>query len=212
MKKKARSETFTFDVSGDFAMFLSPATKKSCEWHTYKFPTYSALIGILKNIYSFPGIIWHIEKVRVMNRIQFVSLPVRSAGYYENRSRYNHTYLYMPKYQVCAYYTLDWSGDQKYCNWHHAWSIRKRIQNGHNVITLGKNGCVGYVRPCVFGEGESYYDDIDEATNAFMFYDFVVERNLHTMEQEKYVSFCQYSMGQGIIDWENWKPISIERG
>lgn len=207
MIKQARSEYFDFEIAGDFAMFLSPASKLSCEWFSYQFPTYSSLIGILKNIYSFPSVEWHIEKVRVMNRIQYTSMPIRSPQYYgdEVRARYNHTFLYDVRYQVRAYYTIDWAADHRYCNWDHGVTIMKRLQNGHNITTLGKNDCIGFTTPCVFGDGTGYYDDIDEVIDKFMFFRFINNMDIDgEMKAEITESeYGNYRMINGVIDFSN---------
>lgn len=59
-----------FKVWGRFALFTDPITKIGGEKCSYHVPTYEALKGVAKSIYWKPSIIWIIDEVRVMRRIQ----------------------------------------------------------------------------------------------------------------------------------------------
>ena len=45
-------------------------------------------------------------------------------------------------------------------------------KGGRRDIFLGTRECQGYVEPCTFGEGESYYDDYGELDFGLMFHGF----------------------------------------
>ena len=45
-------------------------------------------------------------------------------------------------------------------------------KGGRQDIFLGVRDCQGYVEPCVFGEGEGAYDDVDELSFGLLFHSF----------------------------------------
>ena len=59
----------TLEVAGRTALFADPTTSCGGEKVTMEIPSYSALIGFMSSIFWKPAIVWHIDKVRVMNPI-----------------------------------------------------------------------------------------------------------------------------------------------
>ena len=59
-----------FEVWGNYALFSDPLTRVGGEKFSYQVPTYQALKGILESIYWKPTLIWKIDAVRVMKKIQ----------------------------------------------------------------------------------------------------------------------------------------------
>ena len=59
-----------FKTWGHHALFTDPLSKIGGEKCSYHVPTYEALKGITKSIYWKPSLVWVIDEVRVMKRIQ----------------------------------------------------------------------------------------------------------------------------------------------
>lgn len=154
-----------FELYGSYALFTDPLMKIGGEKMTYQVPTYQALKGIVESIYWKPSIVIYIDELRVMNPIQMESKGVRPIEYGGGNTLANYTYLKAPKYQVRAHFEFnmnrpDLSFDH---NEHKHHNILKRSlkAGGRRDIFLGTRECQGYVEPCVFGEGTSFYDDYE---------------------------------------------------
>lgn len=152
-----------FEVYGNYALFTDPLTKMGGEKLSYQVPTYQALKGIVESIYWKPTLLMIIDEVRVMNAIRMESKGIRPIEYGGGNTLANYTYLKDPRYQVRAHFIFnphrpDMAFDRNE-NKHH--NILKRSLNvgGRRDIFLGTRECQGYVEPCVFGEGEGFYDD-----------------------------------------------------
>lgn len=156
-----------FSLYGDYALFTDPLTKIGGEKSTYQIPTYSSLQGIAESIYWKPSIIMYIDEIRVMNVVQMESKGVRPIEYGSAKNTLaNYTYLKQPHYQVKAHFEFnmnrpDMAFDRNE-NKHHNILKRSLKAGGRRDIFLGTRECQGYVEPCQFGEGKSFYGDIDE--------------------------------------------------
>lgn len=151
-----------FEVYGKYALFTDPLTKLGGEKLSYQVPTYQALKGIVESIYWKPTILFIIDEVRVMNAIRMESKGIRPIEYGGGNTLAHYTYLKDVKYQVRAHFIFnphrpDLAFDR---NEHKHYSILKRAlkAGGRRDIFLGSRECQGYVEPCVFGEGEGFYD------------------------------------------------------
>ncbi|MGI6085980.1 MAG: type I-C CRISPR-associated protein Cas5c [Acetivibrionales bacterium] len=163
--------TVEFLVRGDYALFSDPITRVGGEKFTYLVPTYQALKGILESVYWKPTLIWHIDEVRVMNKIQTQSKGIRTIMYEKVKKKNAekttdlsyYTYLKDVRYQVRAHF--EWNMNRPNLendrNEHKHHNIAKRMieRGGRRDIFLGTRECQGYVEPCVFGEGKGSYDD-----------------------------------------------------
>ncbi len=173
-----------FEVYGDYALFSDPITRVGGEKFTYQIPTYEAIKGILHSIYWKPTIIWVIDSVRVMNQIQTETKGIRPILYTPevkngklkvNELSY-YTYLKDCRYQVRAHFI--WNENRPELehdhneNKHHNIAKRMIERGGRRDIFLGCRECQGYVGPCVFGEGKSFYDDnmINEMSFGIMYH------------------------------------------
>jgi len=151
-----------FQVYGDYALFTDPLTKMGGEKLSYQVPTYQALKGIVESIYWKPTLLMVVDEVRIMNPIRMESKGIRPIDYGGGNTLANYTYLKDVRYQVKAHfifnpYRPDMAFDR---NEHKHHNILKRSLNvgGRRDIFLGTRECQGYVEPCVFGEGEGFYD------------------------------------------------------
>ena len=151
-----------FDVYGKYALFTDPLTKMGGEKLSYQIPTYQALKGIVESIYWKPTLLMVVDEVRVMNPIQMESKGIRPIEYGGGNTLANYTYLKDVRYQVRAHfifnpYRQDMAFDRNE-NKHHNILMRSLNVGGRRDIFLGTRECQAYVEPCVFGEGESFYD------------------------------------------------------
>jgi len=155
-----------FEVYGKYALFSDPLTKMGGEKLSYQIPTYQALKGIVESIYWKPTLLMIVDEVRVMNAIRMESKGIRPIEYGGGNTLANYTYLKDVRYQVRAHFIFnphreDLAFDR---NEHKHHNILKRSLNagGRRDIFLGTRECQGYVEPCIFGEGEGFYDHYGE--------------------------------------------------
>ncbi len=192
-----------FKVSGKFALFTDPITKIGGEKCSYHIPTYEALKGILKSVYWKPTLIWVIDKVRVMNPVRTQSKSVKPLKYGGGNELSIYTYLVDVEYQVQAHF--EWNEfradmqkdriDGKHFNI----ATRMIEKGGRQDIFLGARECQGYVEPCIFGEEESFYDEIDELGYGLMFYGFDYPDEIG--ENKLYSRFWYPKMKSGIVEF-----------
>lgn len=167
MKNTKYPNIVEFQVHADYGLFSDPIMRVGGEKCTYQVPTYEALKGILSSVYWKPTIIWYIDQVRVMNQIQTEVKGIRPIKYNggPNDLAY-YTYLKNCRYQVRAHFAWnenrpELAGDRNE-NKHHEIAKKMIQKGGRRDIFLGTRECQGYVEPCVFGEGEGFYDDLTE--------------------------------------------------
>lgn len=189
----------TFEVFGDYALFSDPVMRVGGEKASYQIPTYEALKGILHSIYWKPTIVWYIDKVRVMNPIQTEVKGIRPIKYNGGNDLSFYTYLKDCRYQVQAHF--EWNenrpeliGDRNE-NKHHNIAKRMVARGGRRDIFLGTRECQGYVKPCVFGEGEGYYDNSGEMPYSLMYHGIT------------YADEAELPEDKGKMTVRFWKPV-----
>lgn len=163
-----------FQVTGDYGLFTDPMTRVGGEKCTYQVPTYEALKGIIASVYWKPTLKWYIDKVRIMNPIQTEVKGIRPIKYNGGNDLAYYTYLKDCRYQVQAHF--EWNMNRPELehdrseNKHHNIAKRMIEKGGRRDIFLGARECQGYVEPCIFGEGESHYDNIAELSFGLMYH------------------------------------------
>jgi CRISPR-associated protein Cas5d len=190
-----------FKITGRYAMFSDPVTRVGGEKFSYQIPTYQALKGILESVYWKPTFIWYIDAVRVMKKIQTESKGIKPLKMSGGNDLAYYTYLRDVEYQVLAHFEWNEHRDNlakdRDENKHH--NIAKRCVNkgGRRDIFLGARECQGYVEPCVFDEGEGYYDHYGEIDFGVQFhgYDYPDE----TGKEELAVRLWRAKMKDGHI-------------
>ncbi|MBS4007944.1 MAG: type I-C CRISPR-associated protein Cas5 [Clostridium sp.] len=169
--------TVEFVVHGKYALFSDPITRVGGEKFSYQIPTYQALKGVLESVYWKPTLIWYIDEARVMNKIQTQSKGIRPIKYASagNDLAY-YTYLKDVCYQVRAHF--EWNENRPELahdrNEHKHHNIAKRMieRGGRRDIFIGTRECQGYVEPCMFDEGEGFYDGYGELNFGVMVHGF----------------------------------------
>ena len=73
-----KRNSIEFKVWGGYALFSDPITRIGGEKFSYQVPTYEAMKGIAESIYWKPSIIWFVDAVRVMKRIQTESKGIKT--------------------------------------------------------------------------------------------------------------------------------------
>lgn len=199
------SNVVEFCVTGDYALFSDPITRVGGEKCTYQIPTYEALKGVLSSVYWKPTIIWYIDKVRVMNRIQMEVKGIRPIKYNGGNDLSYYTYLKNCCYQVSAHF--EWNENRPELahdrNEHKHYQIAKRMieRGGRRDIFLGARECQAYVEPCVFGEGKGDYDDISSIAFGTMYHGITYADEAYSEETKNKMTlnFWHPEMKNGII-------------
>ena len=193
----------SFRVWGKQALFTDPITKIGGEKFSYQVPTYEAIKGILKSIYWKPTLVWHIDRIRVMKPIRTQSKSMKPLDWNGGNTLAIYTYLQDVEYQVEAHF--EWNevfpeleGD-RIAGKHSAIAQRMLERGGRQDIFLGTRDCQGYVEPCEFGSGESFYDSIDNMDFGLMFHSFGYPRETGNLELVS--RFWLAKMQQGIIEF-----------
>ncbi|GHV37580.1 type I-C CRISPR-associated protein Cas5 [Synergistales bacterium] len=174
--------TVEFVVYGRYALFSDPITRVGGEKFSYQIPTYQSLKGILESVYWKPTLIWYIDKARVMNKIQTQSKGIKPILYMPEKKNTKlnelsyYTYLKDVRYKVRAHF--EWNENRPELahdrddNKHHNIAKRMIERGGRRDIFLGTRECQGYVEPCVFCEGEGFYDNYGELNFGVMVHGF----------------------------------------
>ncbi|MCL1936182.1 MAG: type I-C CRISPR-associated protein Cas5c [Defluviitaleaceae bacterium] len=166
-----------FKVHGRYALFSDPVTRPGGEKFSYPVPTYQALKGILESVYWKPTIIWHIDAVRVIKKIQTESKGIRTIKLNSSGQDLSfYTYLKDVEYQVIGHF--EWNENRPELSYdrnenkHHNIAKRSIEQGGRRDVFLGTSECSAYVEPCEFGSGCSFYDNYGEMHLGVMFHGF----------------------------------------
>lgn len=211
MEKKRNS--VEFKLTGRYALFADPVTRVGGEKFSYQVPTYQALKGITESIYWKPTFIWYIDALRIMNKIQTESKGIKPIKMSGGNDLSFYTYLRDVEYQVLAHF--EWNenrmdlDDDRNENKHHNIAKRCVEKGGRRDVFLGTRECQGYVEPCVFGEGKSFYDQYGELDFGVQFhgYDYPDE----TGSNELAARLWKAKMEDGLIEFPMPKDCSLRR-
>lgn len=186
--KKYRN-TIEFEVYGNYALFSDPVTRVGGEKTSYHIPTYEALKGIVESVYWKPTIMWIIDAVRIMKPIQTETKGIRPISYYGGNELAYYTYLKDVRYQVRAHFEFNSNHMELKEDWnenkHHNIAKRMVSRGGRRDIFLGTRECQAFVEPCVFGEGESYYDSMPGELNYGFMYHGITYADEAILPEEK---------------------------
>ena len=195
--------SISFRLWGRYALFTDPITKIGGEKCSYHVPTYEAIKGVLKSIYWKPTLVWHVDKVRVVNPIRTQTKGTKPLVWGGGNSLAIYTFLHEVEYQVQAHF--EWNthrpelAKDRIGGKH--FSIAKRMldKGGRQDIFLGVRDCQGYVEPCEFGDGVGAYDEIDELSFGFMFHGF--DYPDETGINELHSRFWRATMKNGVLEY-----------
>ena len=208
-----KRNTVQFKVYGRYALFSDPITRPGGEKFSYQTPTYQALKGIIESVYWKPSFIWVIDAVRVMKKIQTESKGIRPIKMNGGNDLSFYTYLRDVEYQITAHFEWNEHRPDLSADWqenkHHNIAKRSIIQGGRRDVFLGTRECQAYVEPCVFGEGEGFYDDYGTIDFGIMFHGF--DYPDETGRKELGVRLWEQSMRNGIIEFPDSHSITLRR-
>lgn len=194
-----------FEVYGPYALFSDPLMRVGGEKSSYQAPTYEALKGVLSSVYWKPTIIWYIDEVRIMNRIQTEVKSIRPIKYNGGNDLAYYTYLKDCRYQVRAHFEWNMNRPELACdrneNKHHEIAKKMIRKGGRRDVFLGTRECQAYVEPCVFGEGEGYYDDLPQLAFGVMYHGMTYADEAYSAEtkDKMTVNLWRPVMEKGII-------------
>ena len=200
---KVTRNSIEFKLWGDYALFSDPITRVGGEKYSYLVPTYQALKGIVESIYWKPTLIWYIDSVRVMKRIQTQSKGVKPIKQGGGHDLAFYTYLKDVAYQVRAHFVLNEHRKNLEADWnehkHHNIAKRSIKKGGRRDIFLGVRECQGYVAPCTFGQERGDYDNYGELDFGVQFHGF--DYPDETGNSKLSVRLWKASMIDGVINF-----------
>lgn len=130
-----------YEVYGRYALFSEVTTRVGGEKFTYQIPTYAALKGITESIYWKPSLIWIIDEVRVMNKIQTEGKGIRPVKMSGGNDLSYYTYLKDVRYQVRAHFEWNMQREDLAADWnehkHHNIARRAVERGGRRDVFLG---------------------------------------------------------------------------
>lgn len=172
----ARRNSIEFRLWGRYALFTDPLTRIGGEKCSYHIPTYEALKGVLKSIYWKPTLIWVVDELRVMKRIQTQTKGTKPQEFSGGNSLAIYTFLSDVEYQIRAHF--EWNTHRpelaadRVEGKHYDIAKRMLERGGRQDIFLGTRDCQGYVAPCEFGVGAGELDADGELGFGLMFHSF----------------------------------------
>lgn len=196
--------TIEYEVYGRYALFSEVTTRVGGEKFSYQVPTYAALKGITESIYWKPSLIWIVDEVRVMNKIQTEGKGIRPVKMSGGNDLSYYTYLKDVRYQVRAHFEWNTQREDLATDWnehkHHNIARRAVERGGRRDIFLGTRECQGYVEPREFGSGQGFYDDYGDWDMGYMFHGFAYPDE--NMNHDFIARFWRPVMHNGIITFE----------
>lgn len=196
--------TIEYEVYGRYALFSEVTTRVGGEKFSYQVPTYAALKGITESIYWKPSLIWIVDGVRVMNKIQTEGKGIRPVKMSGGNDLSYYTYLKDVRYQVRAHFEWNTQREDLATDWnehkHHNIARRAVERGGRRDIFLGTRECQGYVEPREFGSGQGFYDDYGDWDMGYMFHGFTYPDE--NMNHDFIARFWRPVMHNGIITFE----------
>lgn len=194
-----------FEVYGDYALLSDPLTRVGGEKCTYQVPTYEALKGVLASVYWKPTFVWVIDDVRVMHPIQMEVKSIRPIRYNGGNDLAYYTYLKDCRYQVRAHFEWNMNrpelAQDRNENKHHEIARRMIRRGGRRDVFLGTRECQAYVEPCVFGEGQGAYDELEQLAFGVMYHGMPYADEAYSPETENRmtVNLWRPVMEKGVI-------------
>ncbi len=168
--------TVHFELTGRYALFTDPLTGCSGEKCSLPVPTFEALKGAARGIYSSRDFCWTILAVRIMRPIITESITLTRLDYFKKgRDISVYTYLRDVRYQVLA--RIEFAQDIPCETRLKHFSILRRMlqRGGRRMIYLGTADCPADISLTRFGAGGGYYDD--ESTDFGLMYHSISYHN-----------------------------------
>jgi CRISPR-associated protein Cas5d len=209
MEERFKSKPFYYRLSGEYALFTDPVTKGGGEKYSYQIPTYQALKGITEQNYWKPTLIYFIDSVKVMRKIQTETKGIRTPLKNGDNDLNYYTYLRDVEYLVKFHFEWndnrpDLSDDRDEIK-HEQIILRSLSKGGRRDIFLGTRECVGYVerlREEQFHTASSWYKD-KKISFGIMFHSFLYPDEAVNNNNDHILisNFTDIGMNNGQIDF-----------
>jgi CRISPR-associated protein Cas5d len=208
VKECFKSKPFYYRLYGDYALFTDPVTKGGGEKYTYQVPTYQALKGITEQLYWKPTLIYVIDSVKVIKKIQTETKGIRTP--LKNGKNDLNYYTYLRDVEYLVQFHFEWNVNRPELEQdrneikHEQILLRSIEKGGRRDIFLGTRECVGYVeriREEQFHTADTYYEN-EKISFGIMFHSFsypdeTVDNNEYTLIS----NFADIKMNNGKIDF-----------
>lgn len=164
-----------FKVSGKNGLFTDPLTKLGGEKCTLSLPTYEAIKGVCSSIYWKPPLIWIVDEVKILNKIQTEVKGIRPIKYGGGNDLAYYTYLTDVSYAVLAHFEFNKNRPEFKQDWnenkHYFIAKRSIDRGGRRDIFLGARECQCYVEPIKdYYEEKSFYENTPEIDFGFSYH------------------------------------------
>lgn len=179
MEESFKSKPFYYRLYGDYALFTDPVTKGGGEKYTYQIPTYQALKGITEQLYWKPTLIYYIDSVKVMKKIQTETKGIRAP--LKNGQNDLNYYTYLRDVEYLVQFHFEWNNNRPELSEdrnetkHEQIILRSMSRGGRRDLFLGTRECVGYVerlREEQFHAASTYYEG-KKISFGIMFHSFL---------------------------------------
>lgn len=168
--------TVHFELAGRYALFTDPLTGCGGEKCSLPVPTFEALRGAARGIYSSHEFNWIIQAVRIMRPITTESMTLTRLDYFKNgRDISIYTYLRDVRYQVLARLEFVQNISPQARLKHFSVLRRMLKRGGRRMIYLGTASCPAELSLTRFGTGSGYYDN--ESADLGMMYHSISYQN-----------------------------------
>lgn len=152
--------TIHFELAGRYALFTDPLTACGGEKCSLPVPTFEALKGAARGIYSSRDFCWTILAVRIMQPIITEYMALTRIDYFKSdRDISVYTYLRDVRYQVLARIEFAQNIPQEIRLMHFSRLRRTLKRGGRRMIYLGTASCPAELSLARFGSGSGYYDN-----------------------------------------------------
>lgn len=158
------TNTIRFQLSGRYALFTDPLISCGGDRCSLPVPTYEALKGAARSIYSSAEFCWVIDAVRIISPIDHTeAMTLTRRSYFEKGQDIAiYTYLRNVRYKVLAHMEFPENTPTDIRHKHYSIARRMLRKGGRREVFLGLKSCPAEVMPCRFHDEEGCYDDISE--------------------------------------------------
>lgn len=208
MEESFKSKPFYYRLYGEYALFTDPVTKGGGEKYTYQVPTYQALKGITEQLYWKPTLVYYIDSVKVIKKIQTETKGIRTPLKNGDNDLNYYTYLRDVEYLVQFHFEWNENRPELREDWneikHEQILLRSIAKGGRRDLFLGTRECVGYVERIREEQFRAASTDYDGKKISFgiMFHSFSYpDEVVHNNESKLISNFTDIKMDHGKVDF-----------
>jgi CRISPR-associated protein Cas5d len=203
-----KSKPFYYRLYGDYALFTDPVTKGGGEKYTYQVPTYQALKGITEQLYWKPTLVYYIDSVKVIKKIQTETKGIRTP--LKNGGNDLNYYTYLRDVEYLVQFHFEWNKnrpdliDDRNEKKHEQIILRSIEKGGRRDLFLGTRECVAFaerIREEEFLSASTQYDG-RKISFGIMFHSFTYpDEAVSGGENVLTSNFTDIKMDNGKIDF-----------